>query len=102
MIPPWVAVALAVVAFVGCLLFVATYAFRRWWESDVGRNTMSFAATETAMLGLALAGLFGRIPGQQLIAHLLFAVMAAVAWWRWVTLIRARPKISSSEGNGNA
>lgn len=94
MIPPWVGVVLLVVAFVGCFLFVSTYALRRWWTNDVGRNTMAFAATETAMLGLSLAGLFGRVPGQQLIGHVLFAVLAAVAWWRWAALLRARPKRS--------
>lgn len=102
MIPPWVGAVLVVAAFLGCFLFVATYASRRWWADEIGRNTMAFAACETAILGLMVAGLAGEVPGREWAAHLLFAALAAVAWWRWVALLRARTKRSNSEGNGNA
>jgi hypothetical protein len=100
MIPVWVGITLMVAAFLGCLLFVCTYALRRWWTTEVGRNAMSFAACETAILGLAVAGLFGRVPGRQPLSLLLFATFTGVAWWRWFALLRARPGRSQKQEDG--
>lgn len=83
---------LLVLAFFGGAAFVATYhLLAPWWRSDVGRNTMAFAASETAVLGLSVLGLWlGDFPGRQVLGLLLFAGFTAVSWWRWAVLIRTQ------------
>lgn len=83
---------LLVAAFVGCLVFVITYqVLAKWWRSEVGVTMMAFAACETAVLGLSVLMLvFGDFWGSQVLALIAFAAFTAVAWWRWLVLLKAQ------------
>lgn len=83
---------LLVLAFFGAAAFVATYhLLAPWWRTDIGRNTMAFAASETGVLGMSVLGLWlGDFPGRALLGLVLFATFTGVSWWRWSVLIRAQ------------
>lgn len=82
--------AMLLAAFLGGLSFVVIYWFTsRWWRSDIGRNMMAFAISETVLLGVSIAvWAFGDFPGRLWFGLTAFALFTATSWWRTVVLIR--------------
>jgi len=79
-----------VAAFLGGLSFVAIYWLSsRWWRSDIGRNMMAFAISETVFLGVSVAvWLFGNFPGRLWFGLVAFAMFTGASWWRTAVLVR--------------
>lgn len=84
---------LAVCILFGGAVFMATYALLApWWQSEAGRNIMTFTAGVTGLALLrVLTFFFGDgYPGQTVLRVLLFAGIAVALWWRWAMLLRAQ------------
>jgi hypothetical protein len=83
----------AVFAFFGGLVFMATYQLTApWWRSRAGINLMLFTSAATLLFGLrCLAMVFGDgFWGQDFLRLLLFSTIAVTVWHRWTLLVRAQ------------
>lgn len=94
----------AVFAFFGGLVFLATYALvAPWWRSREGLNLMVFTGAVTGLIGLrCLVLIFGDgYWGQDPLRLVMFVAVAAAGWHRWVRLVQlqVRPFLLSEEPN---